>query len=120
VWTPLINFEQPLIQVTRRKDGSYAFDYSRFDRWAELFFGLGYRKLAGRHIVNLGADVCVLDEATGEKQPLLKDPKDREAWLAFLPTFYASFHAHLKARGWLDNYISTSTTNRRMPRSTSG
>jgi hypothetical protein len=105
VWTPLINFREPLIQTTRRKDGTYSFDYSRFDRWAKLFFDLGYRKLAGRHIVNLGSDVFVLDEATGKKLPLLKDAKDREAWLAFLPAFYDSFHAHLKAKGWIDNYI---------------
>lgn len=105
MWTPLINFEEPLIQVTRRKDGTYAFDYSRFDRWAELFFGLGFRQLAGRHIVNLGSQSFVFDEATGTKQPLLKDPKDREAWLAFLPIFYDNLYAHLKAKGWLDNYI---------------
>ena len=105
VWTPLINFEEPLIQITRRRDGTYRFDYSRFDRWAKLFFGLGFRQLAGRHIVNLGSGSFVFDEATGTRQPLLEDPKDREAWLAFVPTFYDSLHAHLKKRGWLDKYI---------------
>jgi hypothetical protein len=105
MWTPLINFEEPLIQVTRRKDGTYDFDYTRFDRWAELFFGLGFRKLAGRHTVGPDSRSVVFDEATGQKQPLLENPKDREAWLAFLPTLYDSLHAHLTEKGWVDNYI---------------
>jgi hypothetical protein len=47
----------------------------------------------------------VIDEATGRKQPLLKDVRDRETWLTFLPTFYDSLHAHLKQRAWLESYL---------------
>lgn len=109
VYTPLVNYRQPLIQITRHKNNTFTFDYSRFDRWGEMFLGLGFRYLSGHHILNLVhshmGGTFVIDEATGKKQPLLKDTKDQEAWLAFLPTFYGSFHAHLKKKGWVDNYI---------------
>jgi hypothetical protein len=109
VYTPLLNYKDPLIQMTRKADGSLAFDYTRFDQWGELFLRLGFRYLAGQHILNLPQShlggVFVLDERTGEKQPFPKDPKDREAWLTFLPTFYDSFAAHLHERGWTDHYL---------------
>jgi len=107
VWTPLVNYREPLIQITLRKDGTYAFDYTRFDRWGGMFFGLGFRYLSGHHIINMGSSTFVIDEATGEKEPLMKDVKNREEWLAFLPTFYDSFHAHLKDKGWLENYLQS-------------
>ena len=105
MWTPLMNFEEPLIQTTRRRNGKLAFDYTRFDRWAALFYGMEFQRLAGRHVVGLGRSTFVIDEASGEKQPLLKDPKDRDAWLAFLEIFYTDFHAHLEDKGWIDKYI---------------
>lgn len=109
VYTPLVNYRQPLIQITRREDGTFAFDYSRFDRWGKLFLGLGFRYLSGHHVINLMhvhmGGTFVIDEATGKKEPLLKDVKDRAAWLAFLPSFYDSLHAHLKEKGWLGNYL---------------
>lgn len=109
VYTPLVNYREPLIQIMRRQDGAYTFDYVRFDRWAELFFGLGFRYLSGHHVINLMhthmGGTFVIDEATGRKEPMLNDVKDQEAWLAFLPIFYDSFYAHLKAKGWVDNYL---------------
>ena len=106
VYTPLLNYKDPLIQMTRKADGSFAFDYTRFDRWAELFLKLGFRYLAGQHILNLPQSylggVFVLDEQTGEKQPF---PTDREAWLTFLPTLYDSLSAHLRDRGWTEHYL---------------
>ncbi len=108
MFTPLINYRAPLIQITRRKDGTYTFDYSRFDRWVKLFQGLGFRYFSGHHITTLPkkgrGGVYVIDKATGKKQPLLEDEKDHEAWFAFLPTFYKSLHAHLKKKGWIKNY----------------
>ncbi len=105
----MVNYREPLIQITRLKDGTFAFDYSRFDRWSELFFGLGFRYLSGHHILvlNSGAaygGIYVIDEATGKKQPLLKDAKDCEEWLAFLAVGQIS----------MSNY-SMKTTQNTMP-----
>jgi len=109
VLTPLIDGRQPLIQTTRRADGSYAFAYARFDRWLRTFDRLGFRWFMGHHIWMLPNEwyydgVYVLDEASGQTVPLMK-ARDDEAWLAFIPVFYRSLYSHLKAGGWLERYI---------------
>jgi glycosyl hydrolase family 123 len=105
VLTPLINGREPLIQVARTHQGTYEFDYSRFDRWVETFLDLGFDTFAGRHVVNMATDVWLLNRETGETEPLLKDPKDQQAWRQFLAVFYQSLAQHLDERGWADRYI---------------
>ncbi len=105
VLTPLVNGREPLIQVSRDEQGTYEFDYSRFDRWVETFLDLGFNTFAGRHVVSMGPDVWVLNRATEKAEPLLKDPKDQEAWRQFLPIFYQSLSRHLVKRGWTDRFI---------------
>lgn len=109
VYTPLINYREPLIQTFRTPANHYVFDYSRFDRWVSLALRLGFRLIAGHHILNLPQSymggVYVRDSRRGTVEPLLPAAKDHDAWLAFLPTFYRSFHAHLQARGWLKRYV---------------
>ena len=105
VLTPLINGREPLIQVSREGQGACEFDYSRFDRWVETFLDLGFNTFAGRHVVYMASDVWVLNQATGKQEPLLKDPKNQEAWLEFLAVFYRSLAQHLNDKGWADRYI---------------
>ena len=72
LYTPLVNYRDPLIQIVARQDGKYDFDYARFDRWMETFGKLGYRYFAGHHILNLplahAGGVFALDEKTGQKR----------------------------------------------------
>lgn len=105
VLTPLVNGRDPLIQVARTEQGSYEFDYSRFDRWVETFLDLGFNTFAGRHVVNMATDVSLLNRETGETEPLLKDSKDQGPCMEFLPVFYRSLARHLDERGWTDRYI---------------
>ncbi len=110
LFTPLIEYREPLIQTVRKQDGTYEFDYTRFDRWCELFLRLGFRYLEGHHIATLPAKgvyegVFVRDEATGEKQRLVPSGGGNAAWLEFIPLFYQSLYAHLEAKGWTDRYI---------------
>ena len=105
VLTPLINGRDPLIPVTRTEQGTYEFDFNRFDRWVQTFLDLGFTTFAGRHVVYMASDVWVQNQATGKQEPLLKNPKDQQAWLEFLAVFYQSLASHLKERGWTDRYI---------------
>jgi hypothetical protein len=108
LYTPLVNYKEPLIQIIARKDGTYDFDYARFDRWMEMFSKLGYRYFAGHHILNLpmihSGGVFVLDAKTGQKKPLF-NAAQREEWLSFLTAFYDSLHAHLTAKAWTDRFL---------------
>jgi hypothetical protein len=108
LYTPLVNYREPLIQIIAREDGAFEFDFARFDRWMEMFDKLGYRYFAGHHILNLpmthAGGVFVLDAKTSQKKPLF-NAAQREEWLNFLPTFYDSFHAHLIAKKWTDRFL---------------
>ena len=109
VFTPLVNYRVPLIQTVRRADGSYRFDYMRFDRWVGLFMSLGFETIEGHHIASLPhkafGGVFVRDDRTGKTVPLLSDPRDRDAWLRFLPAFYGSLQIHLWRKRWTHRYI---------------
>ena len=110
ILTPLVNYPEPLIRTTRHADGSYSFDYTRFDRWVRMYQGLGFTCFAGHHILMLPNElmfggVWCIDEATGDKQRLVPEKDYREAWLEFIPSFYDSLQAHLDERGWNELYI---------------
>lgn len=110
ILTPLIDHKEPLIQVFREADGTYTFDYTRFDRWLSHFDGLGFRLFAGHHISMLPAawlygGVWYTDRTTGEKRVLSAKGVTDETWMAFLPGFYRSLREHLTQTGYLDRYI---------------
>lgn len=105
VLTPLIDGRESLIRVSRSEQGTYEFDYDRFDRWVEMFLDLGFETFAGRHVVNMGPDVWVVEQSSGKTVPLLKDSKDQEAWQQFLPIFYQSLARHLAEKGWTERYL---------------
>jgi hypothetical protein len=102
VLTPLLDGDYPLIQTIREKDGGYTFDFSRFDRWMEMFFELGYRYMAGHHLLMM-KPVYVKDAAT--QLTTILSPSNRTEWYAFLPTFMSALHTHLEERGWTRNFL---------------
>ncbi len=94
-----------LIQVTRRRDGSLAFDYSRFDRYVEVFERAGAAdRLEIGHVAHFGpggwgsktivlTSVPATDEATGKRISL--SPEDG------LAPLLSDLEKHLAAKGWL-------------------
>jgi hypothetical protein len=98
-----------LIQATKSKDGKLAFDFSRFDKWADVFWNTGAMDLletgfvaqfgtgdwSSRQIVL--RDFRVRDEATGTSVTM----PGKE----FLPSFLPALEQHLQDRGWLDKTV---------------
>ncbi len=98
-----------LIKASRQGDSSLAFDFSKFDKWAEVFWGTGRMDLletgfvarfrdggwSSREIVL--RDFSVRDEATGNSTRI----PGRE----FLPEFLPALEQHLRERGWLDKTV---------------
>ena len=94
-----------LIQVTRRRDGSLALDYSRFDRYVEVFERAAVAdRLEIGHIARFGpggwgsktivlTSVPATDEATGKRINL--SPEDG------LAPLLSDLEKHLAAKGWL-------------------
>jgi hypothetical protein len=101
MYTPLINSKHPLIQVVRSKDGKFTFDYSRFDRWAETFYGLGFKYLAGHHLTQQNKRLYVKSEVTGKLERFSPETD----WFGFLDVFLKDFNNHLKEKGIQDRYL---------------
>jgi len=105
VLTPVLG-AHPTVGVTVKKDGTYAFDFTRFDRWVETFRRLGYQELDGRHVVAWHSTPA-FDERTGKTVTLFQGAafgRDAET-IEFLEAFYKEFHRHLTAKGWTDMYV---------------
>jgi len=93
-----------LIEVTRNPDGQLTFDYSRFDRFVELFERMGVADLI--EISHVGhpkggwggpvelSNLRAKDKSTGETVSL-----DYERGLKLL---LADLERHLEAKGWLE------------------
>jgi len=93
----------------RTADGKLVFDFSRFDRWAEVFWDTGRMDLletgfvarfgkggwSGSEIVL--RDFGVKDESTGETKTL--PGKD------FLPRFLPALVEHLREKEWLEKTV---------------
>ncbi len=110
ILTPLVDYREALIQTVRNEDGTYRFDYTRFDRWAELFFSLGFEYLEGHHTAMLPEKwvyegVFVVDARTGEKTPLVDAGRGNPSWLQFVPLLYDDLYRHLREQGWEDRYL---------------
>ena len=105
VLTPVLG-KKATVQVTIRRDGSYAFDFTRFDRWIETFSRLGYEEFDGHHAASWH-QTPASDERTGKTVSLFRwgrigvDPDT----LAFLDAFYPALYAHLRERGWVERYV---------------
>ena len=92
-----------MVEVTRRGDGTWAYDYSVFDRYVAFAkeCGLGPQI----HCYTLaGFKTSFTDEATGER---LLSFGSREARMDYWRRFLKDFEAHVKAKGWLgDVYLA--------------
>ncbi len=98
-----------LIRATKNKDGKLAFDFSRFDKWADVFWNTGRMDLletgfvarfgegdwSSRTIVL--RDFRVQDETT--KASVNMPGKE------YLPAFLPALEQHLNDRGWLDKTV---------------
>lgn len=94
-----------LIGCTRQADGTLQFDFSRFDRWAQVFWDTGRMDwLETGFIAQFGEggwasrdivlrDFPVTDAPTGRR---LRMPGEQ-----YLPQFLPALVEHLRARGWL-------------------
>ena len=98
-----------LIAATRRSDGKLTFDFSRFDKWCEVFWSTGRMSL-----LETGFVARFREGGWSSKEIVLRDfPVRDEAKAAsiampgkeFLPQFLPALEQHLQERGWLDKTV---------------
>ena len=98
-----------LIRSTQTADGKFRFDFSRFDRSAQVFWDTGRMdRLETGFVAHFGPegwsgrqmllnDFSVQDEATGRRK--------RIGGKEFLPQFLPALVKHLNEKGWLEKTL---------------
>lgn len=101
--------------ITAQKDnaGNMTFDFSKFDKWVNLFMKAGFTTIEGGHFggrsdweapdFNANHMVTTLPDGTKEADPGVKVTS--ETFKNFLSRFLPAFQEHLQKKGWLDNYM---------------
>jgi len=91
-----------MIIWTKKKDGTWAYDYSVFDKWVSLMLDLGVTKMLNCYsIIPWNSTIHYKDEATGEFVDVVAKagtPIFETMWEPFL----IDFVAHLSAKNWLN------------------
>ena len=92
----------PMIKTTKKRDGSWSYEYSIFDRWVEFMASCGIDKQIDCYtMIPWDMTFRYYDEAQG-KEVALKTTTSandyKELWTAFL----ISFAAHLREKGWFE------------------
>jgi transposase-like protein len=98
-----------LVATTKGSDGQLAFDFSRFDRWADVFWSTGRMDLLETGFV---ARFGTGDWSSKEivlRDFRVRDPATNAAVTIpgreFLPQFLPALEQHLQQRGWLDKTV---------------
>ena len=92
----------PMIKTTKKRNGTWSYDYSIFDRWVEFMASCGIDKQIDCFtMVPWDMTFRYYDEAQG-KEVALKTTTSaneyKELWTAFL----TSFAEHLREKGWFE------------------
>ncbi len=96
---------EPMVQTTRRADGSWSYDYTVFDAYVELLAECGISKQINCFsMVPWDMNFRFFDEATGQFAHLktsTSTPEYEALWTSFL----TSFAEHLRAKGWFEKTV---------------
>ena len=91
-----------MVTWMKRADGTWAFDYTIFDRWVEFMMSVGIDKQINCYsMVPWKLSFQYYDQATNSLKSVKTAPGEQayeEMWVAML----ASFSKHLKEKGWFD------------------
>lgn len=91
-----------MIDWVKKKDGSWSFDYSKFDKWVEFMQALGIRKFINCYsMIPWNLSFYYFDENTGNREVLKASPGTAEYEAHWLP-FLTDFARHLKSKAWFE------------------
>ncbi|WP_289750010.1 DUF4091 domain-containing protein [Muribaculum intestinale] len=92
----------PMIETTKKADGSWSYDYRIFDRWVQFMADNGIDGIIECFtMIPWEMNFRYFDESAGEYRFLkttTDTPEYRDLWLNFLK----AFASHLKEKGWFE------------------
>jgi hypothetical protein len=90
-----------LCQIWIEEDGSVSYDWSRFDRWCELFLSEGIRRLTVTHLGSRGPGGWQAPEFVLHDRPATHRATGQNATVP-VEDFAKALQAHLEEKRWLD------------------
>lgn len=89
-----------MIAWTKKKDGSWHYDYSIFDKWVSFMMQLGIDKQINCYsTVGWGNTYYYFDEEVNQEVELVAVPSSAEYKALWTP-FLKDFHKHIAEKGW--------------------
>lgn len=104
IMTPLYKFYTQAHLIDFSADGDkLTFDFSKFDRWVDIFLDAGFTYIEGSHLGWIDGNVfCyVIKEGKAVQENHLASSPEAEH---FLSQFLPALQEHLEQKGWLDIY----------------
>ncbi|GEO02914.1 hypothetical protein AAE02nite_05780 [Adhaeribacter aerolatus] len=91
-----------MIKWTRKKNGSWSYDYTIFDKWVSYMMALGIdRVIECYSMIPWNLKFYYYDEALGKETVLVAEPGTPE-YNAHWQPMLADFAKHLKKKGWFN------------------
>lgn len=91
-----------MIKWTKKKDGSWAYDYTIFDKWVSYMMGLGIKKEINCYsMIPWNLKFYYFDEAANRDTFIVAKPGSPE-YSAHWQPMLNSFVKHLKQKGWFN------------------
>jgi hypothetical protein len=90
-----------LCEIWVEGDGSYTYDWTRFDRWCELFLSEGVRRLTVTHLGGRKTGEWECPEFVLPDRPATVRATGARTEIP-LQTFLRELQKHLEEKGWLD------------------
>ena len=93
---------ESMIIWTHKKDGSWSYDYTAFDKYVEVMMSLGVKKQINCYsMLPWNNRICWYEEKTGVFVEKSRGPQHKEFESLWGP-FLTDFVKHLKEKGWLE------------------
>lgn len=91
---------QSMVKWTKRKDGTWEYDYTNFDKWVTFMMDLGIDKFINCYsMIPWNERFYYYDEASGKDTSIVASPHS-EAYQRHWQPMLVDFARHLKAKGW--------------------
>lgn len=97
--------EQMMIQVCKKTDGSYSYDYSTFEKYVELAASKGISKeIAVHNLFPWNLTYFYFDEESGGVKTFISEP-GTPAYNDFWKPFLLDFSSYLRAKKWINKTV---------------
>ncbi len=103
--TKIKPIDEMMIQVRKKADGSYRYDYSTFEKYVELAASKGISKeIAVHNLFPWNLTYFYFDEVSGEVKTFKSEP-GTDAYNAFWKPFLLDFASFLRSKNWMDKTV---------------